>query len=354
VSGNLIQGNSTQIPLKNESVQLCCFSPPYWNLRSYKIKDIQFPDGWSGQLGLEPSIDLFLDHMILVMDEVWRILRDDGVCFVNIGDTLRAKSLCLVPQKFAIRCQEAGWIVRSEIIWHKLNPMPESCRDRPTKAHEQVWMLTKQGKYFWDQEGVKEKNTSFAGNRKYFRGYGDYTTQSENQAKKGLKRGGNKIPGNDGMPRKRNIRSVWTLATEPTPEAHFATWPSRLAEKMIRAGSSPRACEICGAPWERIIKYKANYEKREMAHQPGNTPTKVDSTGWRPPTIQKLGWRSTCGCDGKGTGKCVIADIFAGVGTTVLVAEKLGRIGIGIDLSAEYLWNIAKKKINAPMQRELF
>lgn len=205
MAGNLIQGNALQIPLQDESVQLCCFSPPYWSLRKYSVDPIVFGDSecehewgkeilgdtravgagyggntcgdykkhaapkphikisqgqfcrkcnaWKGHLGLEPSIDLFLDHLMLVMVEVWRILRNDGCVFINLGDSyagrgqrghrgngaakgvdgpkhnkpdnVQPKSLCLIPQKFAIRCQEAGWIVRSEIIFSKKNPMPE-------------------------------------------------------------------------------------------------------------------------------------------------------------------------------------------------------------------------------------
>ena len=93
MSGNLIQANAIQIPLQDESVQLCCFSPPYWKLRKYRIPNIEFPDGWTGQLGLEPSMYLLVDHMMLVMGEVCRVLRDDGVCFVNIGTTLASKNL---------------------------------------------------------------------------------------------------------------------------------------------------------------------------------------------------------------------------------------------------------------------
>ncbi|MBE9572595.1 MAG: hypothetical protein IMF11_18370, partial [Proteobacteria bacterium] len=85
--GNLIQGNALHIPLKDKSVQLCCFSPPYWKLRKYEVPDIEFSDGWKGQMGLEPNIDRYLDNLMLVMAEVWRVLRDDGVCFINIGDS---------------------------------------------------------------------------------------------------------------------------------------------------------------------------------------------------------------------------------------------------------------------------
>ena len=402
MSGNLIQANALSIPLKDKSVQLCCFSPPYWNLRKYSIGPTVFPDGFKGQLGLEPSIDLFLDHLMLVMREAWRVLRDDGVCFVNIGDSyagsggehkphhksnsklqhkagfskkclddefvrpvsrmskIKPKSLCLIPQKFAIRCQEAGWVVRSEIIWHKPNPMPESCRDRPTKAHEQVWMLAKQWKYFFDQEAVREQSQDK---------HPHYQTTTEEYAPKSSKR-----VKKDGKPTDvfkqyrrncagRNVRTVWTLSSESCPEAHFATWPSKLVETMIRAGSSPRACEICGSPWERIVEKRFVPQEdisleRGIRCCPGQKPMDEQNQWSGFPRgrnqTKTSGWKPTCECINKGIGKCVVADIFCGVGTTVLVAEKLGRTGVGLDLSVEYLWDMAKEKIEAPMQKELF
>lgn len=405
MSGNLVQANATQVPLRNKSVQLCAFSPPYWGLRKYKIKDIQFPDGWSGQLGLEPSIDLFLDHMMLVMAEVWRVLRDDGVCFVNIGDTynnapggyypggsfdrpsrkftkdmrqslrtksIKPKSLCLVPQKFAIRCQEVGWIVRSEIIWHKPNPMPESCKDRPTKAHEQVWMLTKQGKYFWDQEAVAQPQVEYErarrlrekkqGHKAVYALQADGKTGQVSQSTSGVCKN---VQARHELAEKgtRNIRTVWTIATESHPEAHFATFSSKLVEIMVRAGSSPRACEICGAPWVRIV-VKTFIPQEDVSLErgvrccPGQKP--LDETDNRDGfprgsnQTKTAGWCPSCVCDNKGIGRCIVLDPFVGTGTTVLMSEKLGRIGIGLDLSAEYLQDIAKEKIDAPMQVELF
>lgn len=455
MSGNLIWANATQVPLKDESVQLCCFSPPYLGLRAYKIKDVIFGGGdpgcehewgsatyqrrsndsgnenrkqitnvgankrenlvtyafcskcnaWRGQLGLEPSIDLFLDHMMLVMGEVWRILRNDGVVFVNIGDTynsapggyyaggsfdrpsrkftrnmrqflrpksIKTKSLCLIPQKFAIRCQEAGWIVRSEIIWSKLNPMPESCKDRPTKAHEQVWMLAKQEKYFFDQEAVAQPQAEYErarrlrekkqGHKTVYALQADGKTGQAPQSASGVCKN---VQARHELAEKgtRNIRTVWTLSSESCPEAHFATWPSKLVEIIIRAGSSPKACEVCGAPWERIaektfIPQEDVSPERGVRCCPGQKPLdETDNRGGSPRgsnQTKTLGWRPTCKCDCKGTGKCVVFDPFVGTATTVLVAEKLGRTGVGLDLSGEYLWDIAKGKIEAPMQKELF
>jgi DNA modification methylase len=258
--GSLIQGNALHTPLQDKSVQLCCFSPPYWGLRKYKISDTEFPGGWKGQMGLEPNINRYLDNLMLAMAEVWRVLRNDGCVFVNIGDSywnpagscnsrrcgktsqragrkdvvghplhrgnksdnpdMRPKSLCLIPQRFAIRCQEAGWIVRSEVIFHKLNPIPESCNDRPTKSHEQVWMLTKTGKYFWDKEAVKEKTKRIAKVGWKESDLKKYSCDPRLEKQGTYKDWRKYCP--TGTVEKRNIRSVWTMATEPHPEAHFA------------------------------------------------------------------------------------------------------------------------------------
>jgi DNA modification methylase len=366
---------------------------------------------WEGQMGLEPNIDRYLDNLMLAMAEVWRVLRDDGVCFVNIGDSywnpqgscnsrrygkttkragrkdvtslplhrgnksdnpdMRPKSLCLIPQKFAIRCQEAGWVVRSEVIFHKLNPIPESCSDRPTKSHEQVWLLTKSGKYFWDKEAVKERTMRVAKV-----GWKDSDLEKYSCDPRLEKQGTYKdwrkyCP--TGTVERRNIRSVWTMATEPHPEAHFATFPSKLVDTMVRAGSSPRACEICGAPWVRILKKELVVcsEGREDRYTGKYYEEGGRSAGRRVlkniaelralgrdhdnpfPRIRTVGWRKTCKCDCAGTGRCVVLDPFVGIGTTVVVAEKQGRAGVGMDLSLEYLIDIALKKIRVPVQKML-
>jgi len=350
----ILQANATQIPIKDKSVQLCCFSPPYWGLRKYDgLPEILWPDGDASDLGLEPSPELYLDHMALVMAEVWRVLRDDGVCFVNIGDTYSAsrsyqvvdnkhkdvgnampmnksvtgipqKSLCLIPQKFAIRCQAAGWIIRSEIIWAKPNPMPESVRDRPTRSHEQVWMMTKRGRYFWDRNAARQpvaRSTirrgpvSFGGakGRNYNPDPDDPNYRGGNEQWGRTYQYNVKVPGGwdtakrshgsihkDGRTEKKyqdvqllggvNIRDVWTIPAEPTPEAHFATWPKKLVEKMIRAGSAP-----------------------------GD----------------------------------IVLDPFCGTAKTVIEAERLNRIGVGLDLSWPYLSEIAMPRKAIPLQREL-
>lgn len=368
--GSLIQGNALCIPLKDKSVQLCCFSPPYWNLRKYSVSDIKFPDGWKGQMGLEPNIDQYLDNLMLAMAEVNRVLRDDGVVFVNLGDSYKAKSLCLIPQKFAIRCQEAGWIVRSEGILHKLNPIPESCTDRPTKSHEQVWMLAKTRRYFWDKEAVKEKTRRIAEVGWKESDLKKYSCDPRLEKQGTYKDWRKYCP--TSIVKRRNIRSVWTMATEPHPEAHFATFPSKLVNIMIRAGSSPRACEICGAPWQRVVKREEVIISPDIEEYSGkNYVGGGRSAGRRllkqmselrglgrdhdTPYLktQTVGWRKTCKCNCAGTGRCVVLDPFVGIGTTVIMAEKQGRAGVGMDLSLDYLVDIALKKIRVPVQKSL-
>jgi len=176
IVGDVIDGLRT---LPDNSIQCCVTSPPYWALRDY---------GVDGQIGLEPTPKAFTDKMVEVFNEVRRVLRPDGTCWVNIGDSyatntgggglsdkqksnhgawttgrrdnikasgMKPKDLVGIPWRLAFALQDAGWWLRSEIIWHKKNPMPESVTDRPTKAHEQIFLLTKSKQYFFDAEAAK-------------------------------------------------------------------------------------------------------------------------------------------------------------------------------------------------------
>ena len=257
---------------------------------------------WRGDLGLEPTPEVYLDHMMQVMGEVWRVLRNDGICMVNIGDSysanrgyqvpdskhidvgnkrgmkaneigIKAKSLCLIPQRFAIRCQEAGWIIRSEIIWAKPNPMPESVKDRPTRSHEQVWMMTKQGKYYWDQDAVRENFTDERmGNPG---GGGQYVVKAHQEglygpsAQTGLAKGiwtkGKEQGG-------RNIRDVWSIATQPFPDAHFAVFPEKLVKPCILAATKEGNGVLdpfagAGTVGVVAVRYKRRYVLIELSYE---------------------------------------------------------------------------------------
>ena len=363
-NGVLYQGDSIAVlkTLPENSVHCCVTSPPYWGLRSYKtdpqiwggepdcrhewektpprrqraesdIKDSESKQvtnpasvfnseevsgrlcrkcgAWLGELGLEPTPDLFVEHLTAVFREVRRVLRNDGTLWLNLGDSyfsntkgsggqsnkqdrnagsryetrrferngLKNKDLCMIPARVALALQADGWYLRSEIIWAKPNPMPESVRDRPTKSHEMVYLLTKSPKYYYDYQAILEpatgfdgrKDTMMKGSTKYKNGFAPDGVKTQTLAAKGHARWSNKIYGRtekkmegtgyggdgkglhghsgyldadgnlrthtdaDGLPA-RNKRSVWTVATHPFSEAHFATFPKKLIEPMIKAG----------------------------------------------------------------------------------------------------------------------
>ena len=254
--------------LPAESVDCVVTSPPYWQLRDY---------GVSGQLGLEATPDEHVSAMIKVFDEVKRVLKKTGTCFVNYGDSYstekkwgKTKDLCLIPQRFAIAMQNAGWWVRSEIIWAKPNPMPESVTDRPASAHEKIFLFTKAPTYFYDAGVVRQKLSGSSIQR--------LSQDIEHQTGSSRANGGNKKNGNmkavsgkyrvkrqrgqvpsnrvqaglarlDQMTKAeqcangRNLRDyepapmpVWNIATVPFTGEHFATFPPELAERCILAG----------------------------------------------------------------------------------------------------------------------
>jgi len=250
------------------SVQTCVTSPPYFGLRDY---------GHDGQIGLEPTPDEFVAALVGVFREARRVLRDDGTVWLNLGDSYAAggpggaspastlgggggryrngskleamheagsssrrapsgtkpKDLLGIPWTVAFALRADGWYLRSDIIWHKPNPMPESVTDRPTKAHEYVFLLSKSARYFYDTDAVREPHT-------------DDSLRRVTQAQSGTK-WANGGPGNHTIasdlsqachPSGRNRRSVWTVATQPYAGAHFATFPPKLIEPCILAGSA--------------------------------------------------------------------------------------------------------------------
>jgi DNA modification methylase len=236
--------------LEAGSVQCCVSSPPYWGLRDY---------GVNGALGLEATPQEYIANMVAVFREVWRVLRDDGTFWLNMGDSyasngvsglnvsvpsntfhnrirektvplgLKPKDLCMMPSRLAMALQADGWYLRSEIVWHKPNPMPESVTDRPTKAHEMIYLLAKRQSYFYDADAIREPVTGNA----HPRGNGmspkrmnvDFRVRSNSRfdAKE--------------LVDNRNKRSVWTIPTQPYSEAHFATFPEDLIKPCILAGS---------------------------------------------------------------------------------------------------------------------
>lgn len=240
------------------SVHTCVTSPPYFGLRDY---------GHDGQIGLEPTPDAYVAKLVEVFREVRRVLRDDGTVWLNLGDTYAGnpakgqhkpgdsgkqayiydvgggrasataltgvpeKNLLGIPWRVAFALQADGWYLRQDIIWHKPNPMPESVRDRCTKAHEYIFLLSKSPKYYFDSEAIQEPATGRApGNKKPTKGGREYALAEGEHHRTAANLH------NIGPRETRNRRSVWTVTTKPFKGAHFATFPPALIEPCILAG----------------------------------------------------------------------------------------------------------------------
>ena len=235
--------------IPDNSIQCCVTSPPYWGLRDY---------GHEGQLGLEPTPEAYVENMVAVFREVHRILKDDGVLWLNLGDsyngsggaggdyspgglkegqpkypgrkigTLKPKDLVGIPWRVAFALQADGWWLRQDIIWHKPNPMPESVTDRCTKAHEYVFMLTKSARYYFDNETIKVPVKQ------------DWGTRNRENGK--YHNDGTGLTPHSGLEKSyttANKRSVWSISTKPFRGAHFAVMPEALCEPPILATSQP-------------------------------------------------------------------------------------------------------------------
>jgi len=315
--------------LPEASVHMCVTSPPYYALRSYL--HVAHPDK-PRELGSEATPEAYLAAMVEVFRAVRRVLRDDGTCWVNQGDLFVNKQLQLMPARFALALQADGWFIRSSIIWHKPNPMPESCTDRPTSAHEHVFLLSKRARYYYDADAVREANTEATADR-YAVGYNASWKRAQLASVADERTEG--FAGTPDAARGRNLRNVWTIPTQAFPGVHYATYPTTLVERCIRAGTSERGCcAACGAPWVRQVE-------RELHRPPaGGTPGRKGLEGaWLPlPRIvdtTTTGWAASCQCN-DAVVPCTVLDPFVGSGTTALVADRLQRHAIGIDLSIDY------------------
>ena len=250
---NIVQGNCIDKikELDDNSIDCVVSSPPYYGLRDY---------GVNGQFGLEKTYQEYLANTVKVFETFKPKLKDTATIWWNVGDTYSStrwsntpsttgisqkhsdivlkkiidipeKSLMMIPNRVAIALQEAGWYIRSEIIWHKPNPMPESVRDRPTSCHEKIWLITKNKKYYYDADAIKEPLAVSSIPR--------LNQDIKNQKGSARANAGRKTNGNMkavGNLEKRNKRNVWTVTTKPFKDAHFATFPKDLIEPCIKAG----------------------------------------------------------------------------------------------------------------------
>jgi DNA modification methylase len=337
------------------------------------------------QLGLERTPEEYVANMVNVFREVRRVLKPSGTCWLNLGDSynsssqnnhgkggtkeqpgltpeewaghrpnvpgLKPKDLVGIPWRVAFALQADGWYLRSDIIWAKPNPMPESVTDRPTKSHEYLFLLTKSARYYFDADAVRE---NFADERmgnpgRYRWTYGQATGKGSGDTSllkaDGMVEGWTKGAEQGG----RNIRSVWNIATRPYPGAHFAVFPPELPERCIKAGSSEKGvCPECGVPWERVVERAAVEGRRD----PGGVIGMADAGMYKgragSTTFSTTGWRPSCAHIAE-PDHAVVLDPFAGSGTVGLVANRLSRRAILIDLNPEYLKQQMARNAQTPL-----
>ena len=437
--GQIHQGHVLSIlkAMPSQSVHMCVTSPPYWGLRDYKTPPqiwdaeegcehvwgdetisitshepsehstldggkgprqkttesssqfCQHCNAWRGSLGLEPTPELFVQHIVQIFREVRKVLRDDGTLWLNLGDSyagggkagknpellknhmmfgkpkseydqsimtppnkvpigMKPKDLVGIPWMVAFALRADGWYLRSDIIWHKPNPMPESVTDRPTKSHEYVFLLSKSQRYYYDADAIKEplscpsdavRDRSRIGNK-------HETAVGGNL----IKRKKMEIDMSSG----RNKRSVWTIATHPFPEAHFATFPPKLIEPCILAGTSEKGCcPECGSQWVRVVeKTKSNQSNAAKAgtviegkgHPSSQVRENHDIRNGPCVESKTIGWEPSCAC-GKDPVPSTVMDIFGGAMTTAIVAYKHDRKFVMCELSKAYIDDIGIPRI---------
>lgn len=330
------------------------------------------------QIGLEKTPEEYVAKMVEVFREVKRVLRDDGTVWCNLGDCfasagykegngcsnaldpepsrarvppqgLKPKDMVGIPWRVAFALQEDGWYLRSDIIWSKPNPMPESVTDRPTKSHEYIFLLTKKARYYYDADAVREahKEPERSGTPENM--WSPSVSNDEKMINGGFGRG--KYTHRIYNPAGRNRRTVWEIATQPFPEAHFATFPEALVEPCIKAGTSERGCcSECGAPWVRVVE-KGETLNRTSENGQGNGQLNKSGRFGDSQIIQK-GWQPACSCDAD-TVPCTVLDPFGGSGTVAKVARDLKRDAILIEINPDYI-KIANERLRLNEQLDQF
>ena len=360
--------------LPAESVHMCVTSPPYWSMRNYGIppsvwdgnpdcdhdwgepvvsksqsgslsqvrsalqgspagaerrvrSESAFCDcgAWLGVLGMEPTFDMYIDHIVDVIEEIGRVLRADGTLWLNIGDAysgswgnssikrLKLKSALGIPWRVVISLLDLGWILRSPIVWRKPNPMRESVKDRPTRSYEHIFLLSKQPRYFYDGDAIRTPPKSWDG-----------MTKAEQQMMGA------------------NALDVWTFSSESHEDFH-AAFPVELPRRCILAGTSEHGvCSQCGAPWRRVVEKETpprdtSREGKDHANRLGQARDGARAAGGAHdnpfPVPVTVGWEPTCKHVDVDRVPATVLDPFAGIGTTGVAALRNGRSFLGIEIN---------------------
>lgn len=348
--------------LPTDSCHCCITSPPYWGLRAYT--------GESGMIGMEQTWDEHCENLVNVFREVRRVLRPDATLWLNYGDAYagggcgdsggtdkqnsnrgivdqiggwqeiehcKPKDLLLMPERLAMALQADGWWLRSKIIWHKPNPMPESVSDRPTSAHETIWLLAPSERYFYDAEAVKTHlsrttvdrfgefpavNAAAAGSNQERRDSGRavFTDKQRGHSRRhaGFNDRWDQMKRSEQVAGGANLRNVWRIPPEPYQGAHFAVFPTALVEPCMKAGTPEMGCcPACGQPWRRLT------EDRRL-------------------------WLPDCKCGRPDIRPATVIDPFAGSGTVGVVAQRMNRRAILIEVSQKYA-DMARDRITADL-----
>jgi DNA modification methylase len=365
--------------MPDASMHACVTSPPYYGLRDYGVE---------GQIGLEKTPGEYVGALVGVFSEVYRVLRDDATLWIVIGDSyasggrtwrspdpkdskggrenrdyrpndpvgVKQKDLLGIPWLLAFALRDAGWYLRQEIVWAKSisgplyrggSCMPESVKDRFTKSHETIFLLSKKPRYSFDHVAVQEPASTSAPSKHWKDREHDQSMLGHKQAHgaKGRPRGvaGYAAPG------KRNMRSVWHYNPKAFKGAHFAVYPPALIEPMVLAATARNICPECGAPWKRLVERtvaQAPRQRRDLAksaRKPNMTEKDCGRVGNLTGTTHTLGFEPSCDCvpfvSAKHHGpapSATVLDPFAGAGTTGVVCIEHGRNFVGIELNPEY------------------
>ena len=341
-------------------------------------------DAWFGQLGLEPTYEQYVKNMVEIFREVRRILKPKGTLWLNLGDSycagsrkdsrpqtmngddpkdlplnrrnqasgvLKNKDLVGIPWRVAFALQADGWWLRQDIIWAKPNCMPEAVKDRCTKNHEYIFLLTKEAHYFYDNEAIKEPTVTKADKRQSAFAYADNEEWAAGDPNRTSKAKGIAEARTKDYA-KRNKRSVWWVGPKPFPEAHFAVFPIELIEPCILAGTSAHGCcSECGAPWERVVERtridRTKFPKNDERYRPNRYNGAYENINGKGDAgythTETMGWEATCDCDADVV-PATVFDPFGGSGTTGITAIKHGRNAILTELSKDYV-EIARKRI---------